>query len=248
MASLIGNKVVVFGATSAIATATLRLWTHKEICLVGRSKARLEQLAQDLKARGAQVVHIEEAEIGNPDVAEGLIERISTQFGEFDSVLLAHGDLPDQQESQNTYLATKHSLDVNFLSVVALLTPIANLMEKRKRGTIVVIGSVAGDRGRQSNYIYGTAKGAVSIFLQGLRNRLSRSNVNVVTIKPGFVDTPMTAKVKKGFLFATPEKVAEGLVRAVDRGKNEVYLPWFWGGIMSVIRNIPEGIFKRLKL
>ena len=115
-------------------------------------------------------------------------------------------------------------------------------------GARVVISSVAGDRGRQSNYVYGASKGALSVFLQGLRNRLARSGVAVVTVKPGFVDTPMTAAVKKNKLFATPEQVARGLLRAADAGRDEVYLPGFWSPIMFAIRSIPERFFKRMKL
>ena len=121
-------------------------------------------------------------------------------------------------------------------------------MEERKYGCIAVISSVAGDRGRQSNYIYGTAKGALTLFLQGLRNRLARSNVQVLTLKPGFVDTPMTAHLKKGLLFVSPETIAKGILRSIQKKKNEVYLPWFWYFIMKIIKTIPEFIFKRMKL
>jgi short-subunit dehydrogenase len=125
---------------------------------------------------------------------------------------------------------------------------LANLMEAQGSGTIAVISSVAGDRGRQSNYVYGAAKGMVTRFLQGLRNRLAKRGVQVLTIKPGFVDTPMTAAFKKGALWAQPDAVARGIVAAVDAGKDEVYLPGFWRLIMAIIRHIPEPIFKRLSL
>ena len=111
-----------------------------------------------------------------------------------------------------------------------------------------MIGSVAGDRGRQSNYVYGAAKGMVSLFLQGLRNRLAKQGVQVLTIKPGFVDTPMTAAFSKGALWAKPDDIARGIVRAVDRKSDEVYLPGFWWVIMTIIRHIPERIFKKLSL
>lgn len=132
--------------------------------------------------------------------------------------------------------------------MVSLLTLLANRLEAQKSGTIAVISSVAGDRGRSSNYVYGTAKGAVSLFLQGLRGRLHPSGVRVLTIKPGFVDTPMTADVKKNALFASPEGIAKGIVSAIDRGREVVYLPSFWRGIMLMIRAVPEPLFKRLKL
>ena len=131
---------------------------------------------------------------------------------------------------------------------MSLLTILANRLEAQKQGTIAVISSVAGDRGRKSNYVYGTAKGAVSLFLQGLRGRLHPSGVRVVTIKPGFVDTPMTAGIKKNALFASPEAVARGVVSAIDRGRDVVYLPPFWRGVMLIVRAVPEPFFKRLNL
>jgi short-subunit dehydrogenase len=129
-----------------------------------------------------------------------------------------------------------------------MLTPIADFFEKQKHGVITVISSVAGDRGRQSNYIYGSAKAGLSVYLDGLRNRLYSAGVAVVTIKPGFVDTPMTAHLKKGFLFASPEKVARDILRAIEKRKCVVYTPWFWRWIMFVIKSIPETIFRKLKL
>ena len=137
---------------------------------------------------------------------------------------------------------------MNLLSALSLLTHIANRFEREGRGTIVVISSVAGDRGRQSNYVYGTAKGALTIFLQGLRHRLHKAGVRVVTIKPGFVDTPMTAGFRKGLLWASPDAVARGIVRALDGRGGEIYLPWFWRYIMWIIKAIPGPIFNRLPL
>ncbi|MDQ3267568.1 MAG: SDR family NAD(P)-dependent oxidoreductase, partial [Pseudomonadota bacterium] len=136
----------------------------------------------------------------------------------------------------------------NFLSVVSLLTLLANRFEEQGHGCLAVISSVAGDRGRQSNYFYGSAKGGLSVFLQGLRNRLASRGVQVLTIKPGFVDTPMTTGFKKGALWVGPNVIAAGIHRAIRRHSNEVYLPWFWWGIMTIIKAIPERIFKHLKL
>jgi len=242
------NRIVVVGATSAIASATLKHLTAKELCLVGRSEEKLKALRQDLTVRGAQNVRVIVADVGNPEEAVGLHDKLLAEFGEFDSLIIAHGDLPDQEKAQESYEVARKAFDVNFLSVVAILTPVANYMEKRERGTIVVIGSVAGDRGRKSNYVYGAAKGATAVFLQGLRNRLYGAGVNVITIKPGFVDTPMTAHIKKGPLFASSETVAKGIIKAINRQSDEVYLPWFWRGIMTIICAIPEKIFKRLSI
>ena len=179
---------------------------------------------------------------------EALVERAATALGGLDGALLAHGMLGDQEAAQRSYAEAEKVLRTNFLSAASLLTPLANRFEAQRAGTLVVISSVAGDRGRQSNYVYGASKGALSVFLQGLRNRLARSGVAVVTVKPGFVDTPMTAALKKNALFATPEQVARGILRAADSAQDEVYLPGFWRLIMFLIRAIPERIFKRLKL
>lgn len=139
-------------------------------------------------------------------------------------------------------------LQTNFTTVVSLLTLLANLFERQGRGSIAVISSVAGDRGRQSNYVYGAAKGALTIYLQGLRNRLAKANVHVLTIKPGFVDTPMTRDFKKGLLWVGPDVIARGIVKAIDKRKDVAYLPFFWRYIMFIIKIIPERIFKRLSL
>ncbi len=244
------KKVLVLGATSAMAQATVRLLAARgaSMYLVGRNAERLEAVAQDARTRGAAKVATEALDLDDVTQHEALVERATTALGGLDGALLAHGILGDQEASQRAYAEAEKVFRTNFLSAVSLLTPLANRFEAQKAGTLVVISSVAGDRGRQSNYIYGASKGALSVFLQGLRNRLARSGVAVVTVKPGFVDTPMTAGMKKNALFASPEKVARGILRAADKRRNEVYLPGFWRLIMFIIRSIPEGIFKRLKL
>ena len=136
----------------------------------------------------------------------------------------------------------------NAVSVAALLTSIAVRLEQRRAGSIAVISSVAGDRGRQSNYVYGSSKALVTAFLSGLRQRLYKVGVAVITIEPGFVDTPMTAAFRKGLLWAKPQQVAAGIVRAIDRSRAVVYLPGFWRPIMFIIRAIPETLFRRLSL
>jgi decaprenylphospho-beta-D-erythro-pentofuranosid-2-ulose 2-reductase len=244
------KKVLVLGATSAIAQATVRLLAARgaSLYLVGRNAERLEAVAKDARTRGAARVESEAVDLDDLTRHEALVERAGTALGGLDGALIAHGILGDQKAAERSFSETEKVLRTNFLSAVSLLTPLANRFEAQKAGTLVVISSVAGDRGRQSNYVYGASKGALSVFLQGLRNRLARSGVAVVTVKPGFVDTPMTADLKKNALFASPEKVARGLLRAADKGRDEVYLPGFWRLIMFIIRSIPEGVFKRLKL
>ena len=165
-----------------------------------------------------------------------------------DTVLIAHGTLPDQKSCEQSFETARREFEINALGVMSLLTHAANRFERQGFGTLAVIGSVAGDRGRQSNYVYGAAKGAVSIFLQGLRNRLNTRGVRVLTIKPGFVDTPMTADFAKGILWSDPEQVAGGIYKAIEKKKDIVYLPWFWSPVMRMIRGLPETIFKRLHL
>ena len=245
------KQVMIIGATSAIAQSVARLYAVRgaRMFLVGRNPARLEAVADDLRVRGAARVEFLAADLADQDRHPEIMAAAWDALPEMDFVLIAHGLLPDQSKCQLSVADTLHAIDVNFLSVVSLLTLLANRFEENGRGTFAVISSVAGDRGRQSNYVYGAAKSGLDAFLQGLRNRLSKSGVHVVTVKPGFVDTPMTAHIpERGLLWAQPDAVAAGIVSAVDKQKDVVYLPGFWALIMFVIRSIPERIFKRLSL
>ncbi|MFT5481769.1 MAG: decaprenylphospho-beta-D-erythro-pentofuranosid-2-ulose 2-reductase [Halieaceae bacterium] len=245
------NKLLIIGACSAIATATARRYAERgcAIHLVARDQQHLALIAKDLEIRGASAVTMDSFLAADYASHAGLLERASEALGGLEMVLIAHGSLGDQGSSAASFAVTLAEFETNTLSVISLLTLLAPRLEKQAYGTIAVISSVAGDRGRQSNYVYGAAKGAVSVFTQGLRNRLAASGVHVVTIKPGFVDTPMTAGLPKGGpLWATPEQIAMGIERAIDRKQNVAYLPWFWRYVMLIIRCIPEAIFKRLSL
>ena len=244
------KRIVVFGATSAIAQACARIWAGRgdALFLVGRNAERLEAVAGDLKVRGASQVEWLAHDLADLEAHESLVARADATLGGIDVALVAHGVLGDQMLLREDVPLAVESIHVNFVSAASLLAHLANLLERRKAGTIAVISSVAGDRGRQSNYVYGAAKAGLTAFASGLRNRLQKSGVSVVTIKPGFVDTPMTAHVKKGPLFARPDTVARAIVRAIDRRKDVVYVPGFWRLIMWVVRSIPERIFKRLSL
>ena len=165
-----------------------------------------------------------------------------------DIVLIAHGTLPNQKSCEKNVKQTLAELNTNVISTISLLTLVANRMEKKRSGIISVISSVAGDRGRASNYIYGSSKAMITAFTSGLRQRLHKSNVAVITIKAGFIDTPMTAEFKKGFLWANARSAAAIIVKSIQRGKNEVYVPSFWWVVMIVIRNIPNVIFKNMRL
>ncbi len=177
-----------------------------------------------------------------------LVDEAWSQAGGLDAALIAQGTLPDQAACEADFDLTRRQWITNFEAPASLAARLAGRFEARGSGTLAAISSVAGDRGRRSNYVYGTAKGALSTFLAGLRLRLRDKGVRVVTVKPGFVDTPMTASFTKGALWASPDTVAHGIVRAMERGAGEVYLPWFWWPIMFVIRHLPEPVFARLKI
>ena len=244
------RKVLIVGAASAIAQATARIFAASadSIFLVGRNPQLLAAIAADLKVRGAPAVGFEQMDVNDFAAHEAMLARAEQSMNGLDTVLIAHGTLSDQKACESSVELTLRELATNGVSVIALLTRIAARFESRRAGTIVVISSVAGDRGRQSNYVYGSAKALVSAFLSGLRQRLHKSGVAVITIKPGFVDTPMTAALPKGALWAQPEQVAFGIVRAIDRSSTVVYLPGFWRPIMFIIRAVPERIFRSLRL
>lgn len=244
------KNVIIIGATSAIATEVARIFASSgaSLFLLARNQERLETLASDLRVRGAKVVHTATFDATDPDSHHRRLEQAVEILGELDGALIAHGDLPDQQQCQNDFSSTEHALRINLLSPIAFLTWFANYFEKRQNGNIAVITSVAGDRGRQSNYIYGTAKGGLTVFLQGLRNRLHFSGVSVTTIKPGFVDTPMTQHLPKGPLFAEARTVGSRIHKAVLRGESVVYTPWFWRFIIAIITHLPEVVFKKMRL
>ncbi|MDG6773950.1 SDR family oxidoreductase [Thiomicrorhabdus sp. ZW0627] len=244
------KNILVIGATSAIAEQTIRLYAKQNtnLYLLGRDEEKLQAIAQDAQIRGAESASFHVLDFNNFDRHPKVLEAAFAKLGTIDLVLIAHGSLPNQQACEESVETTLRELNTNAISGIALLTLIANQMEMQGCGTIAVITSVAGDRGRQSNYVYGAAKGMLSIFLQGLRNRLFKKGVHVLDIKPGFVDTPMTAEFKKGPLWAKPETIAKQIVKAVERRKNTLYTPWFWSIIMLIIRNIPEVVFKKLKL
>ncbi len=244
------RKILIIGAGSAIAQAVSRLFAARgdALCLVGRNAAALEAIAADLTVRGAKSVHAITMDVNDFAAHEPMLAKAEQALDGLDTVLIAHGTLCDQKACEQSTELMLQELATNGVSVVALATRIGTRFEQRRAGTIAVISSVAGDRGRQSNYVYGGAKALVSAFLSGLRQRLHKSGVAVITIKPGFVDTPMTAAFPKGALWAQPPQVAQGIVAAIDRSTPVVYLPAFWRPIMYIIRAIPEALFQRLKL
>jgi len=244
------QRILIVGATSAIAEATARRFAQRgdALFLAARNAAALSAIAKDLTVRGAAQVETMEFDARTIDRFATLLDAATQRLGGLDAALIAHGTLSDQAACQRSVDLMREEFDVNAISVLALCTLLGNQFEAQGHGVIAVISSVAGDRGRQSNFVYGSAKAAVTAFTSGLRQRLYPKGVRVVTIKPGFVSTPMTATFKKGALWASPAKVATDIVRAMDRGTPVIYTPSFWRPIMWVIRSVPETVFRRLRL
>jgi short-subunit dehydrogenase len=240
-----GLNVLILGATSAIAAQVARLYAARgaRLCLVARNGEKLARLAADLPP-GQVTTAV--ADFANTAQAEGVVGAAIDALGGVDVALVAHGDLGDQLETERSFAAAEATLVANFTSVVALLIPLANRLEQAGSGTVGVITSVAGERGRPRNYTYGAAKGALNIYLEGLRSRLYRSGVKVTTLKLGPVDTPMTRDHRKTPLFATPAGAARGIVAALDAGAAQAYVPGFWAAIMPIVKRAPERLFQAL--
>ncbi|MBH1448723.1 short-chain dehydrogenase [Stenotrophomonas maltophilia] len=242
------KKVLIIGATSAIAVAVARRLSARAAAfhLVGRSEERLMDLAADLSVRGAHAVTISVLNVADLSAHEAMIETATRNLGGLDIVLIAHGTLPAQATCDTDTAYALQEFHINGTATIALSNRLAPMLTPGS--TLAVISSVAGDRGRASNYLYGSAKAAVSAYLSGLSQRLFKAGINVLTIKPGFVDTPMTASFKKGAMWATPDQVAAGILTAIDKRRSMAYLPSFWYVIMKIIVNIPEFVFRRIRL
>lgn len=239
------EHVLIFGATSAIAAEVAGIHAARgdRLHLVGRNPEKLARVAE--RCRRAMVT-TRTADLADLPANEALVRDCLAELGRVDAVLVAHGDLGDQLATERSFTEAEAVLRANFTSVVSLLIPLANALETARAGRIGVITSVAGDRGRPRNYTYGAAKGALNVYLQGLRTRLYPAGVSVTTLKLGPVDTPMTRDHEKHALFGKPQAVARDIVRAMARGVPEAYVPSFWRAIMPVVKNTPESLFQRL--
>jgi short-subunit dehydrogenase len=244
------RKILVLGATSGIAEATCRIWASQgaSLFLVARNAEKLAAVATDLKTRGASYIDIAVADLDDTDKHPALLAHAINSLTGMDIAYLAHGILGDQTHAEQDFNAAAHILHTNFMSPVSLLTWLANFCVQRRSGTLAVLSSVAGDRGRKSNYAYGSSKAGLSAFLDGLRNRVDREGVKVLCIKPGPVKTAMTAGMPKSEKFADVDSVAEAIAKAIDKGKDTLYVPFQWRPIMFVVRHIPERIFNKLNL
>jgi decaprenylphospho-beta-D-erythro-pentofuranosid-2-ulose 2-reductase len=243
------ESVLILGATSAIARATAVAFAARgaALYLASRDLDELQRIAADLRLRYDVDVHYGLFDAEETESHAMFMQSVIEAMHGISGVVLAFGYLGDQQAARDFKMGEK-IIASNFTGAASILSHCANYFEPLKHGFIIGISSVAGDRGRQSNYVYGAAKGALSLYLQGLRNRLFASGVRVITIKPGFVDTAMTYGLPGMFLVASPQRIGERIVAALGKSPDVVYLPWFWRYIMLIIKHIPEPIFKRLKL
>ncbi len=245
------KRALVLGAKSAIAQAIV--WRLAEegydFALAARDVSQLDPFVADLILRRKCAVELIEFDALDWDSLEQLPQRVEEQGGAFDLAVLVFGYLGDQKTTEQSTGEMLKVLNSNFTAAAVTLGHLANYLERQNSGGgLIGISSVAGDRGRQSNFFYGAAKGGLTLFLQGLRNRLAPRGIHVLTVKPGFVDTPMTEGLEGLFLVAKPEKVADDIVRAYNKKKDVLYTPFFWRWIMLIIRSVPERVFKKLKL
>jgi short-subunit dehydrogenase len=246
------HKIVIIGATSAIAEQCARIWlsaSPKTLHLLGRDLARTERVAQDLRVRSPQSsVTVHKLDFRDPARIQWWVDSLCNE-GVPDVVLIAHGALPDQKQCQQNLTIAQQILELNAISPVLFAEAFVNHMESAGRGKLGIISSVAGDRGRKSNYVYGSSKGLVTRFAQGLQHRLVGSGVSVTLVKPGPTDTPMTADLKnKGIKLADVGAVARGIVRGIDSGQATVYAPMKWRLIMLAIRHLPNFFFNKLDI
>jgi short-subunit dehydrogenase len=244
------RQVWILGGTSAIAQAYARLAAAggATLTLIGRISDHLKANAADLMARGGQAA-IEVVDLAGAVDHNAIVGGLIDRHGLPDEVLVAYGILGDQESALTDLAQARQIIEVNYTSVALWLLAIRARRDPARPLSLVVIGSVAGDRGRSSNFIYGSAKGGLDRFLEGLQHAHAGTSLHVLRVKPGFVDTPMTAAIKKGGpLWAKPDHVARDIQRAVGRRAAVVYTPWFWRPIMLIIRLMPAFVFNRLKI
>ena len=246
------QHIVIIGATSAMAEQCARLWVQSapvRLTLVGRDELRTIRVADDLRVRSPQSqILVITSEFVNALAIQKTVDSVFAKAA-VDIVLIAHGVLSDQSSCQDDVVACHEALQINGISPVLFAEAFAKRMVAANHGTIAVIGSVAGDRGRKTNYAYGAAKGLVFRYTQGMQHRLAQTGVKVVLIKPGPTDTPMTSELKaKGQKMASVEQVAQDIVKGIAAGKAVVYSPGIWKIIMLVVMHLPRFIFDKLDI
>ena len=243
-------SVLILGGTSRIAQQVGHRYGEAGhgVFIAARDTAEAERIAADISIRAEVPTASAHFDALDFDGHGAFVDEVEQRLGPIEIVLIAFGDMGIQAESEVDFSSAKRVIDINYTGAASIAEAVAQRMEARQRGSIIGITSVAGDRGRQSNYFYGSAKGAFTLYLQGLRNRLTKANVHVMTVRLGFVDTRMTFGMKTGIPIASPEGISAAIVAHQAKGANDIYLPKFWRGIMGVIKSIPEGVFKKLSL
>lgn len=243
------KNILIIGATSEIAQQCAKIWnaSGNNLFLVARNKKKLKNIKKKLMKKN-NIIGIFYSDLSRIDNHSAILDKAEKKMGDIDIVLIAHGTLSNQKKCEYSVKLTLSEIKNNSLSTISLLTHLANRFEINRKGTIAVISSVAADRGRSSNYIYASTKAMIVTFLSGLRQRLYKSKVNVITIKLGLVKTPMTKKLKKNFFWVEPHGVAAKIIKAIHCNKNEVYIPSFWWLIMFVIKMIPNSLFRKINL
>lgn len=243
-------KVVILGALSGMATEIARIYAARgaQLGLLGSSSERLADLAADLRVRGAGKIKMLAADLAAPTSRESIIGEFADEMGGIDILILAYGILGDQTRARGDLGHAAEILNTNFTSAALWLLAAAKRVDGK--GTIAVFSSVAGDRGRQSNYVYGSAKGGLAVFAGGMAHELAATGPRIIVIKPGFVITPMTeGMTRSGPLWTDAKRAARIVVGAIDRKRGPVvYVPGFWRWIMLLIRLVPTAIFHRTKL
>jgi short-subunit dehydrogenase len=242
-------RIAIFGAASGIAEATARVFAKDaaRFFLVARNADALADIAGDLKVRGATDVATEVADLADTNALQALCGKAKAVLGTIDVAIIAHGVLPDQEACEASAAATRDALIVNTVSPALLMIELGAILRDQSTGSLVVLSSVAGDRGRPSNYIYGASKAALSTLGEGMSLKLGALGVNVIVVKPGFVDTRMTASFKKGLLWASAGDVGAAIAAAVKAGKRGVlYTPFWWRFIMLVIKFAPSVLVRRM--
>ena len=244
------ESILVVGATSAMARSAARRFARQgaRFLLAGRDPDKLEAAVAELLSAGASQVEPYPLDVMDFDRHALLVEVAVDRLGGLDLVLVAHGLVPDQEACEADVDLMLEVFHVNATSILSLLVPVANHFERRGAGTIAVITSVAGERGRRENYVYGAGKAAVSTYLQGLRARMHRAGVRVVDLRPGPVHSPMTAHKEGGLLFTSTERAGALIHRAILRGADIAYVPWWWRWLVCLTRLVPEALFKRTDL
>ena len=244
-------SILILGCTSPIARALAHAYAqagYQKIAVAARDLKDAQDVAADIAVRWDVQSFAYSFDARDCDTHAIWIQQVEQEMGSIEVGILAFGSMGEQEHSQQDVAAARAVMEINYLGAVSLCERLAESMEVRQAGSIITLSSVAGERGRKSNYIYGSAKGALSLYTQGLRNRLYSSGVQVLNVKLGFIDTPMTYAMTTPLPIAQPDQAAQAIIKAQHSHKDEIYYPSFWKGIMGVIRALPEPIFKRTSI